>query len=219
MVQFFPIDGRVNLNYICIMTNDAHIYVKLGDIARISAGYPLRGSAEILEPGEVRLVQLKNTTAFGGVDWTDVISVELPSKREPQWLTNCDVLFAARGTRTLAYTVADVPAKSVCAPQFFVLSVKNSAQVSPQFLAWQINQKPAQEYLQKNATGSHIQNIRRGVLEELTIAVPSQERQRMVVDFWQAAQRERAVLNRLIETRNAQLDALAAGLAPQSLEA
>lgn len=201
------------------MSNDALFYSHLGDIATISAGYPLRVSTDALKSGDIKLVQLKNTDIDKAIDWTDVLSVELPSKRDPQWLTNGDVLFAARGTRTLAYALANVPARSVCAPQFFVLSIKKTAKVSPHFLAWQINQKPAQAYLQKNATGSHVQNIRRSVLEDMPIIIPSQEKQRMIVDFWRMTQRERALLTRLIELRNTQLDALAVGLAPKNPEA
>lgn len=201
------------------MSNDALFYNHLGDIATISAGYPLRVSADALKSGDIKLVQLKNTDIDKDIDWTDVLSVELPSKRDPQWLMEGDVLFAARGTRTLAYALANVPARSVCAPQFFVLSIKKTAKVSPHFLAWQINQKPAQAYLQKNATGSHIQNIRRSVLEGMPIIIPSQEKQRMIVDFWRMTQRERALLTRLIELRSTQLDALAVGLAPKNPEA
>ncbi|WP_223479036.1 hypothetical protein [Oricola indica] len=201
------------------MADDANIYIRLGDAAKVSAGYPLRGAADALEPGSTHLIQLKNTNPDDDIDWAGVSAVTLPSKRVPSWLTDDDVLFAARGTRTLAYPLSNVPPKTVCAPQFFVLSVQKPEALSPHFLAWQINQKPAQDYFQRNATGSYIQNIRRSVLEDLTIAVPPKDKQMMVVAFWKAAQRERAVLTQLIENRNSQLEALALGLAPKNPEA
>lgn len=201
------------------MDNDANNYIKLGDAVSVTAGYPLRKSAEALQPGDVKLVQLKNTDVESDIDWEGVSSVSLPSKREPNWLTDNDVIFSARGTRTLAYPLSQVPPKTVCAPQFFVLSVQEPENLSPHFLAWQINQKPAQDYFQRNATGSHIQNIRRAVLEELKIFLPSKKKQMMIVSFWRAAQQERSLLKRLIENRNSQLEALAIGLAPTSREA
>jgi restriction endonuclease S subunit len=201
------------------MLDDANFYITLGDAVTVTAGYPLRGSAEALKLGDVRLIQLKNTDPDSDIDWGDVSSVSLPSKREPNWLTDHDVIFAARGTKTLAYPLSHVPPKTVCAPQFFVLSIQEPEKLLPHFLAWQINQKPAQEYFQRNATGSHIQNIRRSVLEELTIVVPSKEKQMMIVAFWQAAQKERSLLKRLIESRNSQLEALAVSLAPKAKEA
>jgi hypothetical protein len=195
-----------------IMLNDANINSRLADIALITSGYPLRSAVEALEPGEVHFVQIRNTSPDADIDWAEVPKVTLPSKREPAWLSDQDVVFTARGTRTLAYPLVGTPAKAVCAPQFFVLSVKNTGMISPEFLAWQINQKPAQEYFQRTATGSYIQNIRREVIENLPIAMPPIEQQQLIVNFWRAAQRERATLNRLIENRNNQLEALAIGL-------
>lgn len=193
------------------MIHDAHKF-RLADAARIASGYPLRSSAELLEPGDVHFVQIKNTSPDGDIDWSQVPQVSLPSKREPVWLSDDDVVFTSRGTRTLAYPLIGTPAKAVCAPQFFVLSVSDTAMLSPEFLAWQINQRPAQDYFQRTATGSYIQNIRREVIENLPITVPPIQQQRLIVKFWRAAQFERATLNRLIENRNNQLEALAIGL-------
>jgi restriction endonuclease S subunit len=165
-----------------------------------------------LDPGDIHFVQIKHTSPDTDIDWAQVPQISLPSKREPVWLTDNDVVFTSRGTRTLAYPLVGTPRKAVCAPQFFVLSVKDTGRLLPEFLAWQINQKPAQDYFQRTATGSYIQNIRREVIENLPIAIPSIQQQRLIVKFWRAAQLERATLNRLIENRNNQLEALAIDL-------
>lgn len=192
------------------MVDDAS-FSKVGGLAAVAAGYPLRGAVDALSQGDVRLVQLKNTTADGGIDWADVPNVSLPSTREPAWLRDGDVIFSSRGTKTLAYALSNVPPKAVCAPQFFVLTLR-SPTILPEFLAWQMNQKPAQDYFQREATGSYIQNIRRSVLEELPIVVPPLHVQELIVGFWRTAQQERAALGRLIQNRNNQLEALANGL-------
>jgi hypothetical protein len=197
------------------MANDATHSVVLGDVAWAASGYPLRSSTEELEGGDVHFVQLKNMSQDADIDWAVVPKVTLPSKRQPTWLSDNDVLFASRGTKTLAYPLAKTPPRTVCAPQFFVLTVRDTRKLLPEFLAWQINQKPAQDYLQRSATGSYIQNIRRNVLENLPIAVPPLHSQQLIVKFWRAAQHERTTLNRLIENRNNQLEALAMGLLQQ----
>ncbi len=179
---------------------------------RVASGYPLRSSVELLEPGDVHFVQIKHTSPDADIDWSQVPQVSLPSKREPVWLSDADVVFTSRGTRTLAYPLVGTPSKAVCAPQFFVLSVREIGKISPEFLAWQINQKPAQDYFQRTATGSYIQNIRREVIENLPITIPPIQQQRLIVKFWRAAQLERITLNRLVENRNHQLEALAMGL-------
>jgi hypothetical protein len=195
-----------------IMEDNANISLRLADAARISSGYPLRSSVELLEPGDVHFLQIKNLSMETHIDWAQVPQVSLPSKREPLWLTNDDVVFTSRGTRTLAYPLAATPKRAVCAPQFFVLSVENPAKLSPEFLAWQINQKPAQDYLQRGATGDYIQNIKREVIENLPLVVPPIQQQTLIVKFWRASQRERVALNQLIQNRTNQLEALATGL-------
>ena len=194
------------------MNDDAKFLEILGDAADIAAGYPLRGSAEALKPGDVHFVALKDVSIDRDIDWVSVPTVELPSKRTPDWLSEDDVIFSSRGTKTLAYPVTSPPGCAVCAPQFYVIKVKSPVKLLPAFLAWQINQKPAQDYFARTATGSYIQNIRRKALGSLPLAIPPIHKQRMIVEFWRAAQRERATLNQLIENRNQQLDALAVGL-------
>jgi hypothetical protein len=84
------------------------------------------------------------------------------------------------------------------------------AYLLPEFLAWQINQKPAQEYLQQAATGSHILNITRGAIECLPIVIPSLEMQRALVELAEQARRERELMQALIDNRQRQLDATSA---------
>jgi restriction endonuclease S subunit len=69
-----------------------------------------------------------------------------------------------------------------------------------------------QEYLRREATGSHILNIRREVIERLEIVVPSLARQAAIVAFAEAAAREKRLLSTLIENRQQQINQLAAGL-------
>jgi hypothetical protein len=197
---------------LCIMEDNANISLRLADAARISSGYPLRSSVELLEPGDVHFLQIKNLSLESDINWEQVPQVSLPSKREPVWLTNDDVVFTSRGTRTLAYPLAATPKRAVCAPQFFVLSVEKPGTLLPEFLAWQINQKPAQDYLQRAATGAYIQNIRREVIENLPLVVPPIQQQTLIVKFWRASQRERVALHQLIENRTNQLEAIAIGL-------
>jgi restriction endonuclease S subunit len=79
----------------------------------------------------------------------------------------------------------------------------------PAFLAWQVNQRPAQDYLQQAATGSHILNITRAAIESLPLAIPPVEVQRVIVELAHTARRERDLLNVLIDNRQRQLDAIA----------
>jgi hypothetical protein len=194
-----------------IMLHDAKI-LRLGHTAEIAAGYPLRTAADALDPGNVPFIQLRNVDPIEGIDWPSVTKVSLPSKREPQWLTSGGIIFAARGSRNFAYALDGVPHQTVCAPQFFVITPRDQGAIDPAFLAWQINQRPAQEYIAQTATGSAMLNIRRKALEALPIVLPPIEQQRQIAELHRVAREERALLARLMKNRDKQMEALAWGL-------
>lgn len=195
------------------MNNDtAYLRESLGDVAAISAGYPLRGSVDELSTGEVAIVQMRNVDADSGINWSEVQRIALPSKRPPAFLAVGDIIFTTRGTRNFALALDIAEGQAVCSPHFFVIRVLDANRIAPAFLAWQINQRPAQEYFQREATGSHILNIRREVIERLPIAIPPLVRQRAIIALADVARAERAALAKLIENRNHQIEAIALGL-------
>ena len=166
-----------------------------------------------LNDGPVAIIQMRNVDAENGVSWGGVQRVALPSKRPPACLAAGDILFTTRGTRNFAVALDAVEGAAVCSPHFFVIRVRDADQIEPRFLAWQINQRPAQEYLQREATGSHILNIRREVIAGLQTALPPLATQRTIVALADAARAERAALTRLMDNRSQQLEAIALGLA------
>lgn len=191
----------------------ANLCDSLGEVAAISAGYPFRGAVDDLPHGDVGVVQMRNVDAEAGVDWDAVQRVTLPSKRAPTFLAAGDIIFTTRGARNHALALNEVPGLAVCSPHFFVIRSRDPSRIVPAFLAWQINQRPAQEYFQREATGSHILNIRREVIENLPVAVPPVATQHIIVALAEAVHAERAALTRLIDNRNQQLEAIALGLA------
>jgi len=198
------------------MEYDAINYTNLGTLCELSAGHPLRASAESLESGETPIVQLKNVGFENGIDWSAVTHVKLPSGREPRWLLNDDVLFSARGGKNYAYPVIDPPKKSVCAPQFYIVRVREKEKLHAAFLAWQLNQSPAQNYIRRMSEGSNIQSIRREEIEKLPLALPPLKNQREIAGFATVTAREQLILQRLIENRRLQSNAIAINLFQQS---
>ena len=106
-------------------------------------------------------------------------------------------------------------APAVCSPHFFVIRLTDPTAILPEFVAWQINQRPAQEYFQREATGSYILNIRREVVENLLLVIPPVDQQRAIIALARAAGIERAALSKLIDNRNHQIEAIALGLQAQ----
>ena len=140
---------------------------RLCDIADIRSGHPFRGCIEPDINGDVHVVQVRDTHATGEIIQNKIIKTTLTNKKHPDWLQPGDVLFVAKGARHFAALVENLPKQSVCSPHFFLIRVKNEFRnkVTPEFICWQLNQRPAQRYFQVTAEGSLYLSIRRQVLQ------------------------------------------------------
>lgn len=181
---------------------------KLSDLVELRAGHPFRGSVPAVADGNAYALQMRDVSPDAGVAWDRLVRTELDTRKSPDWLQRGDVVFVARGMRNYALCLDEVPLPTVCSQYFFLLRMR-SAPLLPEFLAWQINRAPAQRYLASNAEGSDQLSIRRGVLEDLPLVVPSMEQQQRIVALGRAARRERQLLEQLIINGEKQLDALA----------
>lgn len=155
------------------------------------------------------IVQVRDVSMNGSPEWSSLLRKALPKARAPDFLREGDVLITTRGRRNDAMALPSPPGEAVAATNLFVIRILDRAPLLPNFLAWQINQKFAQDFLLAAATGSHILNLTRPAIESLPIALPSLEQQKRLVDLADSFAQESALLTRLIENRQQQMDALA----------
>lgn len=193
------------------MSDDAIHFLTLKDVAEARLGFPFRGAVREVPDGDVAVVQIKNIDPEQGVHWPAVIRTVLTGRKHPDWLQPGDVLFIARGNRNVGVFVDETPGQAVCAPQFYLLRVTDQ-RILPAYLAWYLNQAPAQRYFAQAAEGTLITSIRRAELEALPVPVPSIERQKIIAKLGDAVRRERELTLRLIQTREQQIKLVAAGL-------
>ncbi len=184
----------------------------LSSFAAVSAGHPVRGSVDDLSPGDVIMLQMRDVSPEEGVDWVRAARIAPPGKRKPDFLRAGDLLFTSRGARNFAVVINGAPGSTLCAPHFFIIRITKPDLVLPAYLAWFINQRPAQAYFQRSATGTSLLNIRREIIEQLAVPVPPAVRQKAIVGYDDAARQERALLRGLIRNREQQMEALAFGL-------
>jgi len=186
---------------------------RLGDVATLRAGYAFRSAIPESATGGVVVVQLKDIQIGERLDWSRPIRTIL--SRAPlgeEWLRPGDILFAFRGTRYFAVLLEEVPAPAIAATQFMLLRVRDTQALLPAFLAWQLNQPPAQLHFHQAATGTAQRSLRRGAVEALTVAVPPMEFQHSVVELAVLVRREREAMQEFIRTREQQLSEIAASL-------
>lgn len=188
----------------------------LVEVAQLQAGYPFRTTVEEVPDGDVHVIQMKDVSPDLGVEWSGVIRTRLAGRKQPDWIVDGDILFAAKGARFYAACVAAALPNAVCVPAFFHVRVRREAALDPEFLAWQINQMPCQRQLLQAAEGSSLLSIRRAVLEQLVLAVPPIAEQRRIVALAGLAVLERLALQRLIHNREQQLQAIAEDLGAEA---
>lgn len=151
---------------------------------------------------------MRDLTPEGIIDWQAMTQTQVDAGRNKQLLRAGDIVFVARGVRNYAVCIPEVPLDAVCSQYFFLIRV-HSDDVLPQFLAWQINRAPAQRYFAGNAEGSDQLSIRRGVLEDMPVAIPPQAKQRAIIALAEDAIAEKRQLEALIRNRQQQQDAIA----------
>jgi restriction endonuclease S subunit len=184
---------------------------RLGDIADISSGHPFRGSIAPDENGDVHVIQVRDTLSTGEVAHDAIIKTTLTNKKKPNWLRFGDILFVAKGAKHYSAIIENVPEQTVCSPHFFLIRIKPKFKdiVTPEFINWQLNQMPVQKYFQKTAEGSLYLSIRRQVLENTSVIILPLEIQHQLTTMHKCAIKEQKVLQKLIENRQQQLDAIA----------
>lgn len=204
--------GSFTNEYLLVKTIGAVMTTMLRDVALTRAGYPFRGSVPEQPEGTVMVVQIRDINRRGDIAWNSVARTTLPGRKAPGWLRSGDIIFIARTDNNQAVCIQDVPGEAVCSQYFFVIHVRDITTLLPAFLAWQINQYPAQQYLRKNAEGTGQLSIRRGVLDDLPVVVPPMAVQVTTVKMANALYREQQLLQNLADNRERQIDALAVQL-------
>jgi len=109
-----------------------------------------------------------------------------------------DVVFMSRGTRNLAWAIAAVPAPTIVPVSFYIL--RPGAEVEARYLAWYLNQGPAQAAIDQTRTGAGTPIVQRTAFERLEVVVPPLEAQRGIAELAELQARERELCSRLVET-------------------
>jgi len=187
-----------------------HSEMRLKDIAEITTGYPFRGKISEMSRATSTAVQMKDIINGQKIDWRSTTQTALTGKRSPDWLKPSDILFAARGNNNYAVMVEHDIAdrQAVAAPHFYVIQSKHRS-VLPEYLAWLLNQAPSQRYFRGEAEGTLTKSIRRRVLENTPVAIPTQERQHTIVNMAKTLKQEQQLIQQLIHNGETIMNAIA----------
>lgn len=184
---------------------------RLSDILELHSGYPWRGAIKEKRDGNVWAVQPKDISETGELLVDKLTRTELTGKKQPLWLTKGDVLVINKGTRNTVAYIAHNYEHVTCAPTLYFIRPKKKwlDKINMKFIAWQLSQVPAQNHFKRSAEGSLQVSLRRQVVEDTPLALPSLDVQNTLARLYDDAIQEEKLLMALIENRKQQMTAIA----------
>jgi len=154
----------------------------LGDISEIQVGYQSREGIRAHPDGSHFLLQARDFTNLHRVDWSNLTRFTPAGSTTRSEIRQGDVLFLAKGQDNFAYSVTRSVNHVLAANSFYILR-PNKTTILPDYLAWWLNQAPAQEYIQLNRSGSSLPFLSVSALSHLEISVPDFEMQRKISEL------------------------------------
>lgn len=148
----------------------------LGDISEIQVGYQSREGIRAQSDGSHFLLQARDFNNLHQVDWSNLTRFTPTGSTTKSEIQQGDVLFLAKGQGNFACPVTRSVNHVLAANSFYILR-PNKATILPDYLAWWLNQTPAQEYIQLNRSGSSLPFLSVSALSHLEIPVPDFEMQ------------------------------------------
>jgi len=150
--------------------------------------------------GDLLVFQIRSLEQRGTVQAEDGMRLYFPEVSPNLLLRRGDVLFAARGMRNVGAVIDFDPDRAIASGQLLWMRPKSKS-IEPAYLAWWLNQQPAQQFLDVHKRGTRMPIITRNALLELPVSVPSREIQRQFVELDRLRRQEQILSGRLTEKR------------------
>ena len=172
--------------------------VKLREITTIQTGVFLK---ESVEPNALYL-QLSDFDADGVLHSNVSASVFVGDKMKKHLLKDGDLLLAAKGSNNVCIIMPDIAEQCVASPSFLIIRINNRIKVLPAYLCWFLNLSATQQMMASRAAlGTSIMSISKSALGELTVPLPSVEKQRQYIELSTLQRRERQLYEAIAEKR------------------
>jgi len=116
-------------------------------------------------------------------------------------LRDGDIVFMARGAINYATILSEVPNHALAAASFFIVRA-SITDLDPVYLAWYLNQPRAQRYFTQNSgRGVHMPVVRRSVLEQMDVPLPSFATQKLIAELFRLSLDEQELTKTLLVKR------------------
>ena len=177
---------------------------QLEHIADVVAGIHPREFIKSEAPGPYIEIQIKHLIEGQKVAFDSLHPISLRQVRDEQLVKSGDILFIGRGDRKVAILVENAPPNVIVGAQIFIIRVHSQA-IDPGYLAWFLNQNPAQTYVETYSKGVEIKNLGKAELQKMPIFYPTIEKQRLLVEAYQLRLEEEYLIDSIEALRTQQL--------------
>ena len=177
---------------------------KLSELAEVRSGYTFRGALEHDPSGDVRVLQIKDLRHSAAIEPDKLIAITWDARTAAPLLQPGDITVISRGdSNNAALYTNEEPV--VATSQFFIVSAKKP-NVLPEYLCWMINLPQSQRSLERS--GSSIQAISKGALQDMLIPLPPLATQQKLIDLQRLWDEEDQLIARLHTNREQMLQGI-----------
>lgn len=181
---------------------------KITEITDIQLGYQFREKIEPVDDGTIRVIQIRDFDDHRILHKEGLSRVKIDKPAEHYLINKGDVLFLSRGHRNWAASIIDDCEDTIAVSHFFVLKMRNASAI-PEYIAWYINQTPAQKYLHNIARrGTHIPIIPLSAFKGITVDLPDKETQKKIVELSNLMEKEKHLFDELQRKRSQLVNAI-----------
>jgi len=182
--------------------------MNLSDIAEIKTGLVISRKKAELDPMKTyKMLTLKSFEDDGWINIEALDDFDSSEILSEQYLTQTnDVVIRLSSPNTAVY-ITEEETEMVIPSLFIAIRVKSN-KVIPAFLAIYLNAQNSKKRLNQVATGSALSIIKTSTLKELEIQLPTIEHQKKVVELNKLIQREKQLLNKLMQEKGNMYNAI-----------
>lgn len=173
--------------------------IKIKNLAIVQMGYSFRARLEPSVGGDVAIIQMKDLLDDHTVSCDDLVKIDMEDVKEHHLAGRNDLIFRSRGHVNTAAVLLDDPGKAVVAAPLLRIRVTKLDKILPEYLNWYIGQRDAQIYLTSRAKGTFQKMISKQAVEDLEVALPSLEKQAIIVELASLAARKQTLLHTLAD--------------------
>jgi len=176
--------------------------LKIKDIADIQIGYQFRKKIEPVNDGTHAIIQMRDFDDNNNLNYRELSRVKLADLPDKYLVNKNDVLFLSRGHGNFAFAITDSTESTIVASYFFILRIRSN-KILPEYLAWYINQAPAQGYLYNIARrGTHMPLVPKSAFENLKVHITDIQTQKSIVELNSLFDKEKELIRKLQEKRS-----------------